>query len=114
MDIDDAEFENHKKTFLETLGANIDKIEIETRNQNDSIKWQSERLKRLTASNFGRICKLRKNTSRANVVKLLLYSNFKGNDATRYGHEMEKTAREDIGNKLNIAIDECGLFISPD
>ncbi|WP_255576956.1 lambda exonuclease family protein, partial [Enterobacter cloacae complex sp. 2DZ2F20B] len=60
------------------------------------------------------MCKLRKNTSRANVVKLLLYSNFKGNDATRYGHEMEKTAREDIGNKLNIAIDECGLFISPD
>ncbi|RYA68817.1 hypothetical protein, partial [Enterobacter cloacae complex sp. 2DZ2F20B] len=39
VDIDDAEFENHKKTFLETLGADIDKIEIETRNQNDSIKW---------------------------------------------------------------------------
>ncbi len=53
----------------------------------------NERKNRLTASKVGGILKMRATTKRANKVKVLLYSTLHGNNATRYGMEMEETAR---------------------
>ncbi len=63
---------------------------------------------------------MRKTTKRANKVKELLYSTFRGNNATRYGMEMEETARMEYAahqqqNKCTgINVTDCGLFVSLD
>ncbi|KAF2888879.1 hypothetical protein ILUMI_17294, partial [Ignelater luminosus] len=70
--------------LLRLQQTNRKMLEESTRAQSKSTLWTQERSKRLTASEFGRIIRLRHTTSRENVVKSLLYSDFKGNKATRY------------------------------
>ncbi len=97
-------------------------IEIEktTKEQAGNDRWRNERKKRLTASKVGGILKMRTTTKRANKVKELLYSTFVGNNATRYGIEMEETARMEYAahqqqNKCTgINATDCGLFVSLD
>lgn len=80
------EFARKKKYFLNSLNLTIDeinKLERSTVGQNCNEDWQKHRRVRLTASNFGRVCKLRNSTSRANMVKSILYDIFQGNSATQ-------------------------------
>ena len=56
--------------------------------------WRRERRKRITASVVGGICKMQAKTKRCKKVEALLYSKFQGNQATRYGGDMEPVARE--------------------
>jgi len=60
-----------------------------------SHEWITERKKRVTSSNFGRICK-RRLEDPSGLVKSLLYSTFSGNEATNYGHRMEKIMEETV------------------
>lgn len=66
---------------------------------------------RLTASVFGKICKLRKTTSRAKTIEALLYGTFQGNLATKYGVEHEEVAKEQLANILGVNIEPSGLFV---
>ncbi|KAL4119848.1 hypothetical protein QTP88_012612 [Uroleucon formosanum] len=66
---------------------------------------------RLTASVFGKICKLRKTTSRAKTIESLLYGTFQGNLATKYGVEHEEVAKEQLANILGVNIEPSGLFV---
>lgn len=59
-------------------------IERDTIGQHTIDQWRIQRKSRLTASNFGKVCKLRSTTSRANTVKYILYDIFQGNSATGY------------------------------
>jgi len=82
------EFENKKIEFLENLKldeVNIFKLERRTIDQSSNEEWKNERSSRLTASNFGKICKLRKTTIRKNTVISILYQSyyFHGTTATR-------------------------------
>jgi len=52
----------------------INLLERKTIDQAKSDNWHRERKYRLTASNFGRVCKLRSNTPRINTIKYILYS----------------------------------------
>jgi hypothetical protein len=64
---------------------------------------------RLTASVFGKLCKMHQTTSREKVIKEM-YGTFSGNAATRYGiaHEdMAKELEKIIGKK----IENVGLFV---
>ena len=83
-------FYNSKVKVTEEEAIRISK---ETLGQGQSEKWMQERKKRITASVAGGIIKMRAKTKRSKKVKGLLYSKFKGNEATRYGIEMEQTAR---------------------
>jgi hypothetical protein len=63
------EFEDKKLKLLDRLKLN--ELQSRTVGQSNSKEWRKERSKRLTASKFGKICKLRKTTSRTKSV----YSN---------------------------------------
>jgi len=83
------EFEEKKLEFLASLKLNmyeINELQSRTVEQSNCEEWKKERYKRLTASNFGRICKLRKTTSREKSVILNIYQSdfFHGTSATRY------------------------------
>lgn len=73
------EFEDKKIKFLSELKLSeneIFKLERRTIDQLHNEEWKKERLLRLTASNFGKICKLRENTVRKNSVISILYQSF--------------------------------------
>ena len=83
-----------------------------------SEQWQDERRKRLTASRVGSIAKMRAKTKRNKKVNELLYSTFWGNEATRYGTEMEEKTRQEytthqqeMGHQ-GLAVDSAGLSVS--
>ncbi len=62
-------------------------------------KWMMERRKRITASRVGSIAKMKKTTKRSKKVQTLIYNNFKGNNATRYGIAKEEETRQDLPTK---------------
>ena len=72
----------------------------------------------MTASQVGSIVKMRKTTKRSNKVKALLYSNFRGNEATRYGLAKEEESKQRYmicqqqNGHSNLTIYNCGLFVS--
>ena len=98
----------------------ISQIEQETRDQsNDSSgRWKYLRRCRLTASNFGMICKRRKSTRVAGAVKSLLYSSLSCNvPSLRWGRENETVARESYESEMKagqnpVVTKRAGLVIS--
>ena len=76
-----------KKTeFLKKLKLTNEEIKLlkrSTINQSQSDEWRRQRKMRLTASNFGKVARLRSTTSRENTVKFILYDLFRGNAATK-------------------------------
>ena len=65
-------------------------IEEQTRDQADSMQWLMEQRKRLTASKVGDIAKMKNSTKKSKKVQNLLYSTFRGNEATHYGSEKKE------------------------
>ncbi len=61
---------------------------------------------------------MRGKTKRSKKVKELLYSSFQGNEATRFGTDMEATAKEQYityqhnNNHPDLSVQNCGLFVS--
>ncbi|XP_066255672.1 uncharacterized protein [Euwallacea similis] len=105
------DFENKKKAFLCELDRSVDAIEVLTKSQKDCELWLAERKKRLTASNFGKVCKLLNSTDRTNVAKNILYSTFKGNIYTKYGQEHEQTAIMQFEQVTGKKVQKCGLVV---
>ncbi|KAL4112571.1 hypothetical protein QTP88_016326 [Uroleucon formosanum] len=82
------EMEEQKLLFLSRLRLSQDDIiqlERRTIEQSQCEEWKKERSYRLTASNFGKVCKLRKSTNRKNTIISILYKSdyFHGTTATR-------------------------------
>ena len=57
--------------------------------------WQRERTIRVTASTVGSLLKMRTTTKPSKTVETMLYSGFKGSQATRYGTVMEQVSRRE-------------------
>lgn len=114
MDVE--QFSNQKQRFLASLQLNHEQrrvLEKNTRNQRNCQQWFSERRARLTASNFGRVCKLRASTSCKNTVYDILYGNVTSK-AMEYGKIKEDEARHTFETITKLEVQSCGLFIDKD
>ncbi len=96
-DISVESLEQLKSSFYQArvIVSHEQAIEVEsrTRGQADSEEWAVERRVRITASRVGGICKMREKTKRSNKVREMLYSMFRGTQATRYGSLIEATVK---------------------
>lgn len=113
-DISDQDLSTKKELLLKSLQKNeteIAQLEENTRGQSSNHLWKEERYKRLTASSFGKICKMRKTTSCVSTVKSLLYSEFEGTKATKYGIEHEQFAIRQFEADIKKTVKTCGLFV---
>ncbi len=120
-DISVESLEQLKSSFYQArvIVSHEQAIEVEsrTRGQADSEEWAVERRVRITASRVGGICKMREKTKRSNKVREMLYSTFRGTQATRYGSLMEATVKNQyISYKerggCNVTVSGGGLIIS--
>lgn len=81
LDLDPQEYENKKFEFLKQFNktkSQLLQLTKSTTGQSQCQEWIKERQIRLTASNFGKICKLRPNTDRNITLISLLYNKFEG------------------------------------
>lgn len=107
--------EKKKNEFLISLkNENIQAIEKNTRDQNDSEEWYQERKKRLTASKFGQICKMRANTSCKNAVYSIIYATDVRSKSMQYGRDTELIARQKAEEIIGEKVEICGLIVDPD
>ncbi|XP_063910990.1 uncharacterized protein LOC135128089 isoform X2 [Zophobas morio] len=107
-------YEIEKKAFLDALQKTpleINELQQKTIGQSNNRTWVEERYKRLTASVFGKICKMRHSTSCQATVKSLLYSTFSGSTATDWGKTHEPMAVEAFQIANDVTVEPCGLFI---
>lgn len=86
-------------------------LEEETRGQHYNPHWSQERANRITASNFGKICKRRTNTPAHKLINSLLYKPFSGNKATMYGRENEEVALKYFEETTQLRASACGIYI---
>jgi len=100
---------------LESSAARQAVIERATRGQGSNPEWGKERRERLTASNFGRVAKMRPYTSCQQTVVNILYPDRLDNvEAIRYGRENESKAIETLNSLIEPEgrkVEECGLFV---
>jgi len=116
--LSNEELEIKKEQFILKLKLNIEEyqqLEINTRNQRNCQQWFNERRNRLTASNFGKVCKMRRTTSCKNTVHTLLYgTQFQNIKQLEYGKKFESEALILASNILKKNIDSCGFFVDPE
>lgn len=110
--INDEELTKKKQIFLDNL-FKVDRNELEykTRQQNRCQEWFAERKKRLTASKFGDICKMRRNTSCKIRVHNMLYKLPITCKELNYGIEFEPLARIQFQELYRMNVKLCGLFL---
>lgn len=99
--ISEEEFKIKKDEYISsiTLSETSKKLlELETQDQANNQRWFEERRKRLTASNFGKICKMRPHTSCKSTVHDIIYGMVTTN-ATEYGKKSEQIALECLQEK---------------
>ncbi len=120
-DISVESMEELKSSFYQArvIVSHEQAIEVEsrTRGQADSEEWAVERRVRITASRVGGICKMREKTKRSNKVREMLYSTFRGTQATRYGSLMEATVKNQYiyykeRGGCNVTVSGSGLIVS--
>lgn len=103
-------------TFIKELNE-IDsterkRIKIETATQRKCEEWNKERRKRITASNFGRICKARNHNSKLNIAKdIVQQKNISRIPAVKHGIDNEGAAIDAYIKKTKCDYQVSGLIL---
>lgn len=116
-DVSDIILEQMKENFLSNLNKSEKErkqIERQTVLQSESSEWLELRRSLLTASNFGKIIKMRPDTSCASIVKQLLYKINIDAEPLQHGRDNERKALDQLSRQAGVEIRSCGLFIDPD
>ncbi|XP_064597345.1 uncharacterized protein LOC135463829 isoform X2 [Liolophura sinensis] len=97
-----------------TTQEEAEKIEMSTRDQADSAMWFEERRNGLTASQFAKICKRKKDINEKFINSLFGEVNTFTSPATSYGRANESVAKQVyLAKNTNIHIHDCGLVVNP-
>ena len=110
-------WENCKKYYNENIVTDndmIDNIEVNTQDQAESQSWFKHRVRRLTSSKFGDICKATSDKRRINLTKELIYSTGGRfiSKPLQYGIENESIARDAYADHTETEVSKSGLRIS--
>ncbi|XP_049820539.1 uncharacterized protein LOC126264889 [Aethina tumida] len=87
------------------------KINEKTIGQFNNPNYLTERMHRLTASNFGDVIKLKESTSCDSIVKKILRKNNFSTEATKYGKINETVAIKKFEEEYNKIVKPAGLFV---
>jgi len=93
----------------------IESIENNTQEQSKNDSWYYYRMKRLTASHFGDICRALVDNSKLNIVKQMIYKNNQKKfipKPIQYGLDNEFNALELYSQSQNCEVTRSGLRIS--
>lgn len=96
---------------LQKTRGEIDYIAKETVGQDTNPLWKEERNLRLTASNFGEVCKQRATTDPKKLANRIIHSTFSGCAATKWGKDHENIAKINFENLYSKKVQDCGIFI---
>ena len=103
---------------MKVIEEQIRKIKEDTRGQSTNVNWFTHRQQRLTASQFGRVCKIRETTSPKNIVEDIHSSKQKWSRtpaSIQHGINNEphaiKLYTKEKGPQCQV--DACGLFVHP-
>lgn len=113
-DMSPEETNNEKERILSLLASERDNrvaLERETIAQANSPKWHDIRRFRITASNFGLICRAKNTDSYPNKVKAILYCTNISSAAIDYGKQNEHIAIAQLEKQMNIKASPSGIFI---
>lgn len=102
-------FESAKLIHMSESEAH--ELQCATIGQSDNLTWKSERLKRLNASTFGRICKLTERTNGSVYAKTLLKEKDLSCPAVNHGKANELLAVKKYEEISGRTTKECGMFV---
>jgi hypothetical protein len=107
-------FEQFLKSMrvCEITESEIRDLEVATVGQADNLLWKSERLKRISASRFGRICKMTDRTDPFKLAKSMMSHRELNTDAVVYGRMHESIAVNRYEEMVGVVTKPCGLFVS--
>jgi len=103
-----------KSNVTDISSTDINVIEHATRGQSSSKVWFSERSKRITSSNFGRICKATDRTDFSNLASSLTSVKKFNCPSVAHGRKYENIAIAKYEKKFQCKTEKCGLFVCKD
>lgn len=112
--MDKETYEIEKNEFLLSLQVDDnlrEHIEKSTNGQAENDQWFEARKSRLTASNFGTVCKRRPSTKYTPIIKNILYSDEIHSYAVQHGKINEPEAIRKYQDKTGAKVSPCGLFV---
>ena len=113
-DMDAQAFETAKGILMKQLVDEMHRrvqLEDDTKMQADSKYWYSLRENRITASNFGKICKMKTTTDTSKTIKNMLHGSVQCS-ATTYGKQNENVARQAVREMLEIVQENRNLGVN--
>ena len=103
-----------REKITEISQMEADALQRATVGQSINQTWKAERLKRLTSSMFGRICKMTERTNGVVLARSLLVDREIMSAAVRHGRTYELEAVQKYEKQTGKVAHECGLFVSTD